>query len=269
MAVEQPVEFFGFAAELRARGLACETEPYGTENIYELTGGFPDDIPFYLELARGCGGPVLELGCGTGRVLLPLAAEGFEVTGIDRSPAMLGAARDRLQAAGLKAALHEGDMRDFDLPQRFSLIIIPYCSVIYLLEEEDRRRSLRAVRRHLATGGLLAFDFDTEINRPGITRPWLSTQAVHPLTGELILQTAQRKSLGRDRRLMNLVIYRWRPGEPPRITVQASYEASVSVQSMQALLEEEGFTPRGFYRDYRFSPYNGGHLCVTVAALRE
>lgn len=269
MAGDRPAEFFGCASELLRRGMATEAVPFGPENIYELAGGFPDDIPFYRELARGCGGPVLELGCGAGRVLLPLLNDGLHAAGLDLSPAMLALAREKLRAAGREAPLYEGDMRDFDLRESFSLVIIPYCTVAYLSVEDDLRRTFRAVRRHLRRGGFLAFDFETGVCRPGVIRSWLSAQTFDPRTGGLVLCTAQSKGLDRHRRFVNHIVYRWNQGQPPRITVEAVCEATVPAGRMRAILEEEGFTVKGLFRDYRFNPYRGGDLCVAVAERRD
>src|SRR2546422_852191 len=80
--------------------------------------------PFWLEQARRYGGPVLELGCGTGRLAIPLAQAGGAVTGIDRAPSMLSEARRKAEAAGVSVAWHEADMRAFDLGTRFAWAFI-------------------------------------------------------------------------------------------------------------------------------------------------
>ncbi|WP_176559526.1 class I SAM-dependent methyltransferase [Rubellimicrobium roseum] len=113
---------------------------------------------FYREEARRCGGPVLELACGTGRLTVPIARDGHDVVGLDASCAMLDAARRKAEAASVPVTFVLGDMRDIDLGRRFALVVISCNSLTHLLESEDVRSCLRAVRRHLASGGLLAFD---------------------------------------------------------------------------------------------------------------
>ncbi len=128
------------------------------------------DLDFYLSAARAYGDPILELGCGTGRVLLPLAREGSNVAGLDISGAML--ARCRAKLAGEKdevrrrVQLQCGDMTDFDLDVTFRLIIIPFRPFQHLLEVEQQLACLRRAHRHLAPGGRLILDvFQTDARR--------------------------------------------------------------------------------------------------------
>ena len=126
---------------------------------------FEDDIPFYIDLARRQGPRVLEVACGSGRVLLPLVRAGFEVTGVDVSPHMLALARDKLDALDAEAnapgrgELVRADMRDLALEFRdFDLAIIAVKSFAYLAERDDQLRCLAAIFRHLRPGGVLAID---------------------------------------------------------------------------------------------------------------
>src|ERR1043166_9399508 len=84
------------------------------------------DLPFYVELARQIGGPILEMGCGTGRVLLPIAREGIEIDGLDNSPAMLKIFHQQIQnepeEVRKRITLHEGDMRQFRAQKEYSLV---------------------------------------------------------------------------------------------------------------------------------------------------
>jgi SAM-dependent methyltransferase len=120
------------------------------------------DVRFYLEEAAESRGPVLELGCGTGRILLPLAREGHAVVGVDGSADML--ARCRMKLAGEPAevrervALHHADVRSFDLGATFALAIAPFRIVQHLTTVDDQLRFLDAVARHVAPGGRLVFD---------------------------------------------------------------------------------------------------------------
>jgi SAM-dependent methyltransferase len=115
------------------------------------------DRQFYLEVARELGGPVLELGCGTGRILLPIAQEGFPCTGLDASPSMLAALRSKGPPPTLR--LVHAEMQDFDLGEdRFTLIFVAFNTFSHLLAIEDQLRCLASVRRHLAPGGAFALD---------------------------------------------------------------------------------------------------------------
>lgn len=108
-------------------------------------------------------GPCLELGCGTGRVLIPVASAGVEVTGLDASPAMI--VRARQKAAALpeevrgRIALDEGDMRTFALPGRFALIYVPFRAFLHLMTARDQVDALENIHRHLLPGGRLALNF--------------------------------------------------------------------------------------------------------------
>ncbi len=129
--------------------------------VYDATAqGVPGDVEFFVQLAKEAheaGLPVLELACGTGRVAIPIAREGVRVVGLDRSPAMLGRAREK--SIGLSSVRWvEGDMRDFDLPERFGLIFIPFRSFQHLLTVEDQLSCLSCIRRHLAPAGRLAIN---------------------------------------------------------------------------------------------------------------
>ena len=121
------------------------------------------DRTFYLELARRTGGPILEVGCGTGRVLLPIAEEGFECVGLDASESMLEVARSKDLPADLRFL--QGDARSFDLaPQRFALIFSAFRAFQHLYTVDDQLAFLDRARDHLAPGGLLAFDvFDPNL----------------------------------------------------------------------------------------------------------
>ncbi len=115
------------------------------------------DTGFYGRLARESGGPVLELGCGTGRVLLPIAAEGLDCRGLDVSPAMLEVLRRKRPPPNLRVAV--SPMQRFDLGgERYRLIFSAFRAFQHLVEVEDQLSCLACVRRHLAPGGLFAFD---------------------------------------------------------------------------------------------------------------
>ncbi|GAB4424944.1 MAG: class I SAM-dependent methyltransferase [Chloroflexi bacterium OHK40] len=122
---------------------------------------YHEDLPFLREMARRTGGPILELMCGTGRVLLPLAEEGYAITGVDSSPAMLAIARNAVAAAGLgdRVTLIEGDVRDVALSaDRFALAVVAVNSFMHLEEVRDQLAALANVRRALTRRGLLILD---------------------------------------------------------------------------------------------------------------
>lgn len=124
---------------------------------YDVLRAASGDRDFYAGLAAETAGPVLELGCGTGRVLLPIARTGVECVGLDLSPAMLEVLRDKEPPANL--TLVRASMTEFDLGAgRFRLIFSAFRPLQHLCTVEEQLKTLACVRRHLATGGLFAFD---------------------------------------------------------------------------------------------------------------
>jgi SAM-dependent methyltransferase len=140
-------------------------QPWAAAQIARLYDAFlfEDGLPLYLDLARAQGKRVLEVACGSGRVLVPLVRAGFEVVGIDASPHMLALARDKLAMlsdGASRAELVEADMRQFELQQRdFDLAIVAVKSFAYLRESDEQLSCLEAIHRHLRPGGLLSLDF--------------------------------------------------------------------------------------------------------------
>jgi SAM-dependent methyltransferase len=112
----------------------------------------------YLNLARACAGDVLALACGSGQLIVPIAAMGVSATGLDTSSKMLSAAGHRATASGARVDLVNGDMRNFDLGRRFSLIFVARNSLLHLSEQAEFAAIFSCVRRHLRPDGILAFD---------------------------------------------------------------------------------------------------------------
>lgn len=120
------------------------------------------DVGFYVQMAKEIGEPVLELGCGSGRVLIPTARAGIEICGLDSSAAMLERCRTKLAcepaAVRERVELHQGDMRHFELRGSFRLITIPFRGFQHLLEPADQAACLESVHGALAPDGRFVFD---------------------------------------------------------------------------------------------------------------
>jgi len=134
------------------------------------------DLPFYLELAEQTAGPILEMACGTGRVLLPIARKGIEIHGVDNSRPMLKILENSLarepRDVRQRVTLHEGDMRDFRLGAQYPLVIIPFRPMQHMHTVEDQVSALTSAALHLSHKGILAFDvfcpkFDVIASRIG------------------------------------------------------------------------------------------------------
>ncbi len=138
--------------------------------------GVAGDVEFYADLAAAAGGLVVELGVGTGRIVLPCARAGARVHGVDAEPAMLVIAREKAAAEGLDGgiSLVQGDMRDagtWALPEPAALVMIPFRTFLHNLTVEDQVATLQACHRSLVPGGLLALN----VFNPSITKiaQWL------------------------------------------------------------------------------------------------
>jgi SAM-dependent methyltransferase len=145
---------------------AAAAEFYDWVTPYEAR----QDVAFFVEVARAAPGPVLELGCGTGRVLIPTARAGARIAGLDASSSMLAACRRKIENepedVQSRVTLVLGDMRLFDLRRQFELVTIPFRPFQHLLTVEEQVACLVAIHRHLAPGGKLILDvFNPAIER--------------------------------------------------------------------------------------------------------
>ncbi len=140
-----------------------------------------EDVQFFVNEAIAAKGEVLELGCGTGRVLIPIARAGVPITGLDVSPAMLAQCRTRLAAESpdvrSRVTLLQGDMTTFELRKTFALVTMPFRPFQHLQTVDDQLACLTRVHRHLEAGGRLILDLfnpslDYLVNRPvGVEMP--------------------------------------------------------------------------------------------------
>ncbi len=175
-------------------------------SIYDLEYRWKtDDIDFWVGLARECAGPngaVLELGCGTGRVAVPMAEAGLNIVGVDQSPWMIARAKEKYErltgSAQARLGLLEGDMRTLDLEQKFNLVYIPFNTFLILRTVPDQLVVFDRVRRHLAPDGVFAF----EIFVPDVKRLVMPTDV--PWTLE-VDQTLGKEGLRLQRDLMRRV----------------------------------------------------------------
>jgi len=197
--------------------------------IYE---GITEDIPFYLAAAREHGSPVLELACGTGRITIPLAREGFEVIGLDLSAEMLRIAREKLSKerpeVSARVRLIEADMSDFALDEIVNLAFIPASSLFHLHTDEQRSSCLSCIGRHLKPGGGVIVDLtpaERMANQTvGETQEF--RRSVSPLTG---LLTRELGKLSIDR-------------EAQRVTVEHTYVEQLPDESEKRYVFVDGYT---------------------------
>lgn len=155
------------------------------------------DIPFWVERAKQARGPVLEAGCGTGRVLLPLLQAGVDAEGFDLHPGMIEALKKKAAALGLVPRVHVADMRDFTMARRYALVTVPFRGFMHLLTTEDQIAALRCLREHLEPGGSLVLDLFhpsfARIVEPG-DEERVEREFAHPATGlPVALVSVQRE----------------------------------------------------------------------------
>lgn len=150
----------------------AEVDRYDVEaSFYDALFDKVDDIPLYQEYARKAEGLVLECGCGTGRVAIPLARIGVNVVGIDKNEKMLAIAREKLAEESpvvrSRVKLVKADMRNFKLEERFSLCIIPFSTFLHMLTVEDQEACLSTINKHLLPNGYLIISvFNPDLSRP-------------------------------------------------------------------------------------------------------
>ncbi len=163
-------------------------------DTYDSVHTLTEDIAFWVEEAQGSGGPVLELGCGTGRVALPIAQAGVSLVGLDSSSAMLRVARAKARKLRLGSDLPrfvKGDMRDFSLDgQQFPLIIVPFRSFQLLLSVADQYQALAAIREHLEPAGRVVIDLfvpDLGQTEGDSSMPVPSRERIDSATGHRVL----------------------------------------------------------------------------------
>jgi SAM-dependent methyltransferase len=210
-----------------------------------------EDVPFYVEEAVRAGGRVLELGVGTGRIAVPVAAAGVSVVGVDTSAGMLEVARERAEVAGVAALvdLRQGDLRDPPVEGEFPLVAIPFRSLLHMESDADRRSALRAVRERLAPAGRFVFDVFT----PGAD----DIADTHGRWLEREPGIWERADWNEDTRTLVLRV-RGAAGEAEMSL------AWLSVPEWRALLEDEGFELQSLYGWFDRSPWTGGEDSVWI-----
>lgn len=219
---------------------------------------YTEDLPFWLELAAQQGGPVLELGCGTGRVMLPLAEAGHTAFGLDTDPHMLVFLAHRGASMGF-SNLHllQADLTRFHLAARFPLVLLP-CNTYSTLSEAGRQGALACLRRHLSSEGLFALSVSNPAlweQLPDRAEPELEDSFAYPDSEDLL-----QVSSGWQRRGDELTVFwhydRLRPdGRIERHTVEQRYFMA-SLQALQDEFNAAGFHIQALYGDFDRTSYD-------------
>jgi SAM-dependent methyltransferase len=212
-----------------------------------------EDVAFYLEEARRSGGPVLELGVGTGRIAVPIAADGIRVIGVDSSRRMLDVCARRAALAGVVLDLRVGDLRRPPVSERVPLVICPFRSLLHLQTDDERREVFAAVRALLVPGGRFVFDVFT----PGAD----DIVQTHDRWLEREPGIFEHAVWDEEARTLTLTV-RGASGE----TTMAL--AWLSVDEWRKLLEQTGFHVDACYGWFDRTPFSGGDDSVWIARRR-
>jgi len=214
-----------------------------------------EDVGFYVEESLRSGGPVLELGVGTGRIAIPIAQAGMKVIGVDSSAPMLERCRERAQATGVAELLdlRLGDLRDPPISEKVPLTISPFRAFLHLLDDEDRLLALTRIGDLLQPGGRLVFD---------VFAP--SSEDIAQTHGRWIEREPEifeRADWDAERRLLTLQV-RAPDGETSMDL------AWISQPEWSELLERSGFTVEACYGWFNRGSYAGEPDMVCLASYR-
>jgi SAM-dependent methyltransferase len=208
-----------------------------------------EDVAFYLDEARRSGGPVVELGVGTGRIAVPIAADGIRVIGVDASRGMLDICARRAALAGVDVDLRVGDLREPPVQERVPLVICPFRSLLHMHTDDDRRRALSSVRELLVPGGRFVFDVFApsaddiaETHGRWLERePGIFEQAVWDMRERTLTLTVR--------------------GEKGEATMALAW---LTPEEWQSLLEDEGFEIEACYGWFDRMAYKDGEDSVWI-----
>jgi SAM-dependent methyltransferase len=215
-----------------------------------------EDIGFYVDEAVASGGPVVELGVGTGRIAIPTAAAGIHVIGVDSSPGMLEVCAAQARDAGVaeRLDLRLGDLRRPPVDERVPLVTSPFRAFLHLATDDDRVAALAAVRELLREGGRLVFD---------VFRP--SLDDIEETDGRWI-----EREPGIDERadwdLVTQTLTLSVRGPGGASTLQLAW---LEPERWQVLLAEAGFDVDACYGWFDRRPYRGGEDTIWIARVRK
>lgn len=214
---------------------------------------FEPDGPFFRDLILRVGQPALELACGTGRLTIPLARAGIDITGLDITPGMLSRARQK--AAGLPVEWIEADARTFRLEPQFKVI---FASGFFqhLLERPDQEAVLRRVRDHLAPGGVFAFNLffphaDSLADAPD-EQEW---DRYENARGQMVIVTGMDHYDPIRQIRTETAIRRWTESDGREVVQSAPLQQRMFFPAeLDALLHYNGFSVSGLHGDYDSRP---------------
>jgi SAM-dependent methyltransferase len=243
--------------------------------FYDLCfGDMDEDLLMIQQLAERCGSPILELACGTGRVLVPLARQGYQVTGVDVSPGMLKVARRKVAAENLadRVTLLEGDIRELDLDARFNFAFIAVNSFMHLLSTHDQLAALSRIRHHLNPGGLFLLDlFNPDLARllDMKGQMTLDESITDPDTGHQLMRFhADKADLGQQQIHVAFIVDEMdEEGQVRRVVFPFEIRYLFRYE-LELLLRQAGFELEALYGSYDLDEYTGDSAKMVAVARR-
>ncbi len=243
-------------------------------DLYDLVlQDLPYGLDFYLGLARAAQGPVLDIACGTGRILLPCLAAGVEIEGLDLIEPMLERLRAKAARLGLSPRLHQADMSEFALPRRFALVMIPFNAFIHNMTQEAQIRCLALCREHLLPGGMLVFDTffpSLEIVGAAAGTRVLEGELPHPETGlpMRMYDTRTFDRVAQTQHSLNELEILAADGSVQQVHRNQASSRYVYKHEMELLLRIAGFARWEIYGDFDRRPLTREGDAMIVTAWR-
>ena len=239
---------------------------------YDLVlNDIPYGLEFYVGLARSANGPVLDIACGTGRILLPCLESSVDIEGLDLYEPMLKTLRAKATTLGLSPRLHRADMSNFDLARRYQLMMIPFNAFIHNMTQETQISCLECCRKHLLPGGNLVFDtffpsLDI-VGAPQNTRV-LEGELPHPQTG-LPMRMYDTRSFDRVAQIqhsLNEIELLAADGSIQTVLRSQISSRYIYKHEMELLLRLAGFARREIYGDFDRRPLTSENDAMVVSA---
>ena len=209
-----------------------------------------EDVAFYLAEARRAAGSIVELGVGTGRIAIPIAADGLHVIGVDSSRGMLDICARRAALAGVELDLRLGDLMEPPVPERVPLVIVPFRSYLHLHTDAERRRALGATHALLIPGGRLVFDVFAPARD--------DIEETHGRWLEREPGIWERGEWDTEARTLTLTVR----GDSGEATMTLTW---IDAEEWRTLLVDEGFEIEACYGWFDRTPYTGLEDTVWVA----
>ncbi len=264
--------FYPFSKVVRI-GLAKFEADYAGHfaKFYDVIQPDIPDLDFYSKLIGSCGGEALELGCGNGRLLIPLIQKEYKITGLDNSQDMLNILTKRCSklpaSISERATLIHADMTNFNLNKSFPFVFIPLNTFLGLPKASQRLEMLRCVRQHLEKNG--SFVIDISISNP-LTEPsapsfnLFEQEKTEPM--RIISVSQEFPGSINDTKFINFFNIFFKGEKKIAITVSMTEEWCVNYYSLFNLLKDSGFKITAAYSNYDLSPFNEGDSNLIVIA---